>query len=266
MKNKIFYILVVIGFTISIKAQVGINTNNPQGIVQIDGAKDNSASGNPTQNQLYNDVVIQNNANIGIGSLPEDNARVNISVNTAIDTQIGKGFRLKDGTEGDGNLLSLINPQGDVSWKKRIGTVRGTFGTGFNGSINSDMVFTTTTINLPPGKWLIRSSIILRVQSNNGTYSDGLFSQLSWADLNTDGTYSLSADAESGNLFGGAYLGMYSLAFGQTIINNSTNATKTYYLVTRKPKVWGTSMASATWQSLAGNVWGENAIIAFSAN
>lgn len=202
IKNIIIYLLTIICFINNIKAQVGINTNNPSGVFQIDGAKDNGATGSANQSQLYNDVVFEKNANTGIGTLPENNARLTINLDTSVNSQIGKAFRLKDGTEGNGNVLSITNAQGDIAWKKRIATVAATMGAGYNGSILSDMTFTTTTINLPPGKWLIRSLIILRVKQANGTFSDGLFAQLSWADRNADGTtYSLTSDAISVYVF-----------------------------------------------------------------
>ena len=265
--KKILTYFIVTCFISNIKAQFGINTNNPSGIFHIDGAKDNQAVGSPNQFDLYNDVVLEKNAHTGIGTLPENNARLTINLNTSVNSQIGKAFRLKDGTEGNGNVLSITNSQGDIAWKKRIATIVATMGTGYNGSIQSDMAFTSTTISLPPGKWFIRSSIVLRVNQSNGTFTDGLFAQLSWADRNTDGTtYSLTQDAVSGNVFGGTYLGVYSLAFGQTIINNTSTATKTYYLITRKPKIWGINLTNSTWDNLAANSWGENAIIAFNAN
>nr|WP_306552786.1 hypothetical protein [Chryseobacterium sp. WG23] len=39
-------------------AQIGIGTNNPQGIFHVDGAKDNPTSGIPTPTQLSNDIII----------------------------------------------------------------------------------------------------------------------------------------------------------------------------------------------------------------
>jgi|SRR5690606_23096727 len=266
--KRLFFLIPFISLNLNAQTEnVGINTEFPQEVFHIDGKTDNPKTPTlPNSEQVNNDFMVDEAGNIGLGTIPNADAKVNISVNTNNDAEIGKGFRLKDGTEGDGNLLSLSNTQGDIVWKKRIATVRGNLGPGFNGSVLSDMAFTSTTITLPPGKWLIRSSILLRVGGINGTYSDGLFAQLSWADKNSDGSYSLTPDAISGNLFGGAYLGVYSLAFGQTIINNATTTNKTYYLVTRASKTWGTLLLDKNWSNLAAGSWGENAIIAFAAN
>ena len=273
MKNLVLYIFTFIGFVNLVFAQqVGINTKNPQSVLHIDGAKDNAVSGTPTQAQLYNDVLVRNDAKVGIGNMPDNNAMVTITSDTSTSAGIGMGFRLKDGTEGNGNLLSISNANGDVAWLKRVGTVQGKYNNRVV-PINADLQDTGGSITLPPGKWLIRSNLLLRAQSNAtgspifipGNFSDGAYAKLSWADKNSDGTFSSTPDALSGNLFGGPYFSIYGLSFGQTIINNTSSTAKTYYLVTRTPVIWGTVFQNYYWTNIAG-YWGETAIIAFTAN
>ncbi|WP_449398581.1 hypothetical protein [Chryseobacterium wanjuense] len=48
--------------------QVGINTSNPQGIFNIDAAKDNATTGVPTTAQQANDFTVMQNGSIGIGT------------------------------------------------------------------------------------------------------------------------------------------------------------------------------------------------------
>ena len=269
MEKKLVYIFLIINFFSVVSAQnVGIGTTNPQTIFHVDGSKDNM--GTPNSTQLYNDVLVRQDGKVGIGNLPENNAKINISTNSENISENGRGFRLKDGTEGNGNLLSLSNTNGDVVWMPRVGTINGILQNS-KINVNSNLVSTGTRIILPPGKWLIRSTILLRVEdpaNNNfaidGSLTDGVFARLSWADQN--GTaYVPTADALSGNVFGGSYYSVYGLAFGQTVINNTTTAPKTYYLVTRTPTFWGTTMMTKVWRNLGGQ-WGENAIIAFPAN
>lgn len=266
MKKNLVYIFLILLTVNNVEAQVGVNTSNPQGSFHVDGSKDN-LSNISNQKKLSNDLIIEKNtSNIGLGNLPENNAKVSIGVDVTVNSEIGKGFRLLDGSQGNGNVLSILNNQGDIVWKNRISTVIGKLGVGYAGRVDANVAYTESYIDLPPGKWLIRSSIILRVSGNNGTYNDGLFAQLAWADKNSDGSYVSSIDAESGNLFGGAYLGVYSLAFGQTIINNTSSTTKTYYLIAKKPKIWGTLLLDKNWVNLGASTWGENAVIAFAAN
>ncbi len=53
-------------------AQVGINTANPQGIFNIDGKKDNNATGIPTAVQQANDFVVTEDGSVGIGTASPD--------------------------------------------------------------------------------------------------------------------------------------------------------------------------------------------------
>lgn len=64
-----------------LNAQVGIGTNNPQGALHIDGAKDNPASGTPTATQISNDVVVNKTTGfIGAGVL---NPQVQLDMRSA---------------------------------------------------------------------------------------------------------------------------------------------------------------------------------------
>ncbi|WP_123912695.1 hypothetical protein [Chryseobacterium pennipullorum] len=59
-------------------AQVGINTSNPQGVFNIDGAKDNPATGTPNASQQANDVAVTTAGNMGIGlTAPTNKLHVN---------------------------------------------------------------------------------------------------------------------------------------------------------------------------------------------
>jgi hypothetical protein len=62
-------------------SQVGIGTQNPQGILHIDGAKDNPTSGVPTATQALNDVIVRSTGAVGIGTTsPTSNLSVNGSL------------------------------------------------------------------------------------------------------------------------------------------------------------------------------------------
>lgn len=64
-----------------LNAQVGIGTSNPQGILHVDGAKDNSASVVPTATQVSNDVIVNKTTGfIGAGVL---NPQVQLDMRSA---------------------------------------------------------------------------------------------------------------------------------------------------------------------------------------
>ncbi|NIF03986.1 hypothetical protein F3J23_00915 [Chryseobacterium sp. Tr-659] len=79
MKPKHYYSAFVLLFTTTFfVAQVGINTTNPQGVFNIDGAKDNPTTGVPNAAQQANDVAVTTAGNMGIGiTVPTNKLHVN---------------------------------------------------------------------------------------------------------------------------------------------------------------------------------------------
>lgn len=80
MKRKLiyFFLLLLTSNFISLNAQVGINTTNPQGVFNIDGAKDNPTTGIPSVAQQANDVAVTVGGNMGIGTtFPTNKLHVN---------------------------------------------------------------------------------------------------------------------------------------------------------------------------------------------
>jgi len=62
-------------------AQIGIGTNNPQGILHVDGAKDNPASGTVTPTQISNDVIV--NKTTGFIGAGVQNPQVQLDIRSA---------------------------------------------------------------------------------------------------------------------------------------------------------------------------------------
>ncbi|MGH1519578.1 hypothetical protein [Chryseobacterium sp. JK1] len=59
-------------------AQVGIYTSNPQGVFNIDAAKDNPTTGIPNATQQANDIAVTTSGNMGIGiTAPTNKLHVN---------------------------------------------------------------------------------------------------------------------------------------------------------------------------------------------
>lgn len=67
MKTKSFLLGTLVLSTV-VYSQVGINTVNPQGIFNIDAAKDNASTGIPSAAQQANDVAVTGVGNMGIGT------------------------------------------------------------------------------------------------------------------------------------------------------------------------------------------------------
>lgn len=80
MKRITLLLTPCILFSIFSNAQVGINTTNPQGVFNIDAAKDNPTSGTPTSIQALNDITVNTAGNFGIGTnSPQRKLHVNAS-------------------------------------------------------------------------------------------------------------------------------------------------------------------------------------------
>lgn len=118
--KRLYILSLVVGFVSLISAQesqhtpqLGINTTNPQRLVQIDGASTpattNPQSGSMTDLQLSDDVVITNDGNVGIGTW---NMLSKLNIKGA-DTG---AIRIVDGTEGYFRALASDNTSGTTSW------------------------------------------------------------------------------------------------------------------------------------------------------
>lgn len=96
-------------------AQVGINTKDIRGVFHIDAAKDNLST--ITASQQANDVVVDANGNVGVGTvLPT--ARLHLKSDAAYGA-----FRINDGSEAKGRIL-----QGDALGNTWWGTLKGAGG------------------------------------------------------------------------------------------------------------------------------------------
>jgi hypothetical protein len=104
--------------SICFHAQIGINTQNPQGSFHIDGAKDNPSAGTPATSQTVNDLVVASSGNLGIGNinpttkLEITSATANTSglkmTNLTSVTPISTGQLL--GVDSNGNIITIANP------------------------------------------------------------------------------------------------------------------------------------------------------------
>jgi len=96
-------LILFLGFNIALCAQVGIKTENPQGIFHIDG------QGNTNGNlNRADDVIITQNGHVGIGTIPSSRLDIKSSSPGA--------FRLQDTSQGPGKVLSCVSADGKASW------------------------------------------------------------------------------------------------------------------------------------------------------
>lgn len=250
----------------TVKSQVGVNTKLPKGEFHIDGNKDNTQSASIQMHE--DDFVVKNDGKTGIG-LITPTTKLHI-----MSSKKYSAFKLHDGTHRFGKILGVLNDQGDIVWKDRLATkiVRGEgpgpWGSSFTGSVDSDMKYIYRKVTLEPGVWMIRTNLLLETKNGTESIMKGFYGRFSWAECDNNGNNCfLSNDAVYGNNIGGPLMYKYGLATGQTIINNTSNNAKIYYLVTRKPTLfWGNYDPTTKWHNLGSEFNQETSIIAFPAN
>lgn len=236
-------------------SQVGINTQNPQGILHVDGAKDNPTSGAPSATQQANDFIVTTSGNVGVGTTTPTRKLEIVSSTTP-------SFRLNDGSQQTGYYL-MSDANGNGSWKSLTTSVFADLpATGYSGSVStssSDPKYTGISITLPPGKWLVLTNVVLRA-STDPTGGNGAWVRLQWSRTqNTPSTTGIT-----GSLNSGIYVAPYGNATGNTIIDNSSSTNSIFYLNLSGTDVYGSY--SGNWNNLGSSTWTENSIVAYPAN
>ena len=288
-KNIIISIgLLLSGFSYS---QVGINTANPQGIFNIDGGKDNPTTGSAHTNaQQLNDFTVTAAGNVGIGKIAPS-TKLHITTGGTATTPNPSGFRLEDGNQNT-NFVLTSDTNGVGTWKPvAVTRLTGIIGAGIDVPfITAGEVYrkTGSYIDLPPGKWEVRVTMLMPV---GGVLSDplpggGTMTVNDWVWLKT--TFStvdaativgsqISSDIEGASLVSNIFFGpksvfdqpKFNMLNGSVIINNTSTASKRYYYYAGNTdsQEYTTGSGKATkFYLFGGSNWAENSIIALKVN
>ena len=110
MKTK-FIFLGMLSIPILALSQVGVNTNNPQGIFHVDGAKDNPDTGSSTPFQDANDFIITSDGSVGVGTTsPDASSILELNVD-GLNSGSKKGFLgPKVSLTSNSDTLTIPNP------------------------------------------------------------------------------------------------------------------------------------------------------------
>lgn len=253
MKKCILCIVVLFSFLNNVNSQVGINTANPQGIFHVDGSNDNNKSGTPTSAQQLNDVIVTANGSLGIGTTTPTRK-------LEIVSPTSPALRIQDGNQNV-NYVLMSDANGYGTWKALSNALPVAFpSTGYNGPIigGNNNQWTNIEMNLPPGKWLVLTNIVLN-STTDPANGKGAWVRLYWSELKT---------GPSGGFYGGfnsgTFMSPFGNAIGTTLIDNTSTTTKKYYLL-----IGGVDIVNGytgNWNNLGSSQWTENSIIAYPAN
>ncbi|NDW09526.1 hypothetical protein [Dysgonomonas sp. 520] len=103
MKKSLLFLLLFLAVT-TLKSQVGVNTETPQGVFHIDGQRNTNGNTN-----VADDVVVTSAGNVGIGT---NSPQTKVDIRS---TTQGGGFRLQDGSQGNGMVLTS-DASGNGKW------------------------------------------------------------------------------------------------------------------------------------------------------
>lgn len=197
MKHIIFIFCALIIITIKLHAQIGIQTDYPRQIFHIDALQDNPLDVTTplTVTQEQNDMVIDKNGNIGIGTLiPQNKIHIN---HDPVITGDAYGLRLTPGY-GNSAILTLEGDGKTVKWEP-------------NPSLGKKAQFMFQADKIP--------------YSNNSAYRNMV--KIS-GDINLSGTNAIEISTEGRYLL---TLDMMGLAFLDTRYSTSTRHPSIYLYI-----------------------------------
>ncbi|MBM4380187.1 MAG: hypothetical protein FJ086_12975, partial [Deltaproteobacteria bacterium] len=172
-----------------------------------------------------------------------------------------------DGSQGAGKVLSS-DANGNATWVTNVAVtpaVIGTYGPGYTGSFTGSQP-TGSYIDLPKGKWSVQTTVVLAATPETRPGSgQAVWVRLYFSDT-VAGDQTLDLVSGAGTLVSGSFVGPapLSLATGSVVLNNTSNATKRYYLV--KGPHDNAAGYSIHFSGLAGATWGENSMVAYPMN
>lgn len=260
MKYILLYsLLSCIGFC-SIQAQVGINTQSPQGIVHVDAGVVGDKS---------DDLIIDNLGRVGIGAgTPQ--LKLHIKSKTAT-----KAIGIKDGSQA--NYKMLISDNSGVGTWGFLGVpvIKGVLSATGKSYYVKDLALPIgypnelliphhpldATITLPPGRWCVYLNLL--IWASGGTPAED-YSVNTWMRFSYSDSYGglaspdiIGAPWSSGTV----YAKSFGLIQGFVVINNTGSASKLYHLGIVYANS-GRLSNGVLLSSIATSAQGENGIIA----
>ncbi|NDW10818.1 hypothetical protein [Dysgonomonas sp. 520] len=218
MKKSSLILLIFLAVT-ALKAQVGVNTENPQGIFHIDGKRDTNGNTN-----VADDVVVTSDGNMGVGTVSPSNT---LEINNG-------SFKYVNGNQKSGYVLQS-DADGNADWviQKARRTIVGDL-TSLTPDLTSTSKYAGVSITLPAGIWQI--TFIGTYNAGKTTTPYNIIWDLSTSSTtNTGGGSSRSISYAANNSTGN--IGRYSTVNAIYLVQHSTETT--YYM-------WGNTTSGVT--------------------
>ncbi len=172
--KKILFTVSFLTFIFQSYAQVGIKTQKPIGVFNIDGAKDNNGSMNPAANLQVNDVTVLSTGFTGIGvTAPTHKLHINTGGTLAAPI---KGIKIVDGSQTAGYTMTS-DANGVGSWKyldqgasAKTAAIT-SFGTTVVTSDNTNVGLKNSglMLHVSPGRWILNIGIKVNFTASSNT-------------------------------------------------------------------------------------------------
>lgn len=264
---------IVLGFfvalaTISLQAQIGINTESPQTLLHIDAKSNNSILGVPTAAEILDDVVVTSEGSIGVGTIAPKR-KLHIVTGGKVGTP-KVGFRIEDGNQGLNKVL-LSDANGVANWQTApsppaLLAYRNP--TAPNIPTNVTTFYNTGSyIDLPPGKWFVTvNTLVYAGVAASSSIHDRVFCHASFTETSAMSTSLTSANISTDvkdkkQIAKMVVKRSFNVLIGSFIIINSTENTKRYYYMFGSIVQLGTSLGTGSFSRVAGNANAENTMV-----
>lgn len=191
------------------------------------------------------------------------------TINPSNSLHVNGTVRIVDGTQATGRVLTS-NATGVASWQPiSINNVIGVLpGNGINiPSTTANFLQTGSYITLPPGRWAVNVTMLMRRTGGTGVATPNNSSYWLRTSFSTSSFINptITADIVGSYYVSGNYPGsaLYSLVQGTVVINNATAGNRTYYYIAGAVEVIN---STNTLENFGGAWWQENTIIAYRIN
>lgn len=162
MKKIYVSLFSLISFAIS--AQIGVNTSNPQGVFNVDGQKNNPATGVPSQAQQQDDFVVTQAGRVGVGTIvPTTKLEVNNGTTAG-------AIKIVDGTQAEGKFL-VSDANGLGTWRNTSGSatlITSTTGSNTTIATNGSMTYVGSSATIIENGYYIISPNLLTDKQPTG--------------------------------------------------------------------------------------------------